>query len=103
MELRNHPKMKWQGRPNWPPQWTGPYGPDNPLPEGEVGVLTRVEIANPEFKPPHCFLEMQYNNQDYFESLFFDDEKFLQKLCNILNAYIGEPISAIGSLDIPED
>jgi hypothetical protein len=101
MELRNHPKMTWEGCRTWPPTWNGPHGPDNPLPVGEVGALLRVEIANLELKPPHCDLVMHYNNQDYFGTLFFDDEKFLQKLCGILNAHTGEPISAIGSLDVP--
>ena len=43
MELRKHPGMAYLGRPNWPPEWAGPYGPDNPLPSGEVGILIGVE------------------------------------------------------------
>jgi hypothetical protein len=100
MELRKHSKMRWQTRPNWPLQWTGPHGPDNPLPQGEVGVLARV-TGNRELKPPHCVLVMHHNEQDYFGGLFFDDEQFLHSICIILNAHIGESIAEIGSLDIP--
>jgi hypothetical protein len=39
MELCKHPKMRWQGLHNWPTR-NRPHGPDNPLPQGEVGVLT---------------------------------------------------------------
>jgi len=61
MELRKHPQMRWQGRPNWPPQWTGPHGPDNPLPQGEVGILTRVETAVENAVASHCVLVIHYN------------------------------------------
>jgi hypothetical protein len=26
MQLRTHPKMKWEGFSNWPPTWGGSYG-----------------------------------------------------------------------------
>jgi hypothetical protein len=64
MELRKHPKMIWQGIPSWPPSWNGPHGPNNPLPVGEVGVLSRVETSNLYREPPRCSLVMHYNNQD---------------------------------------
>ena len=101
MKLRNHPKMTWQGRPNWPPIWHGPYGPDKPLPEGEVGVLRAFEKSILSAGACCCLLTVAHNGQDYFGSLSFDDEEFSQKVCAILSDHIGEPISAIGSLDIP--
>jgi hypothetical protein len=100
MELRNHPKMTWQGHPNWPPKWTGPHNSENPLPEGEVGILTRVETTGPSLIAPHCILVIRYNDEDYLGSLFFDDEEFLQKICSILNEHIGLTISEIGNLDV---
>jgi hypothetical protein len=100
MELRNHAKMTWQGRPNWPPQWSGPYGPENPLPKGEVGVLKGVETRVGSLVGACCLLVMHYNDQDCFASLCFDEETFLQKICAIFNGHIGSSISAIGSLDI---
>jgi len=93
--------MTWQGRPNWPPKWTGPHGPQNPLPEGEVGVLTRVETTDPSLIAPHCILVIRYDDEDYLGSLFFDDEEFLPKICSILNDHMGLSISEIGNLDIP--
>jgi hypothetical protein len=103
MELRKHPKMTWQGLPSWPPRWNGPHGPDNPLPQGEVGILMRVETAADNTIAPHCVLVIHHNDQDYLGNLSFDDEEFLATVCAILNAHIGEPISTIGSLDISDD
>jgi hypothetical protein len=100
MELRSHPKMTWGGRPNWPPHWNGPYGPNNPLPEDEAGILVKVETGAVKVVP-HCFLIMRHKYQDYYGSMFFDDGIFLIQLLPILREYIGSPIAKIGSLDIP--
>src|SRR6266508_4424541 len=70
MELRKHPKMRWHGRPNWPPEWNGPFGPDRPLPKGEVGTLVRAECRLGDLRTPHCYLDIQWNGQDYFGSLY---------------------------------
>ena len=56
MELRKHPRMVWQCRPNWPPHWKGPYGPDRPLPTGEVGILQRVDPPSENVGYPTVFL-----------------------------------------------
>jgi hypothetical protein len=101
MELRSHPRMRWQGRPNWPPRWTGPHGPDNPLPRVEVGILTRVETAVDNAIAPHCVLVIHYNDQDYLGTLSFDDEEFLTTVCEVMKGHTGRSISAIGNLDIP--
>ena len=100
MELRNHPKMTWRGHFNWPPNWSGPHGPHNPLPQGEVGILVEVEIGAATVIA-HCFLIMRYNDQDYYGSLFFDDSGFLNQFSETLSRHIGLLISEIGSLDIP--
>ncbi len=46
MQLRAHPKMRWQVLSNWPPPWAGIEGrPGGVTAQGEVGVLTKVEIT----------------------------------------------------------
>jgi len=95
MELRNHPRMMWQGRPNWPPHWKEPYGPDRPLPTGEVGILQRVDPPSENVEIPHWFLDIRWNGENYF------DLGFLKVACETLSNYIGHPISEIASLDIP--
>ena len=100
MQLRNDPRMVWQGRPNWPPEWVGPHGPDNPLPRGEVGTLKRVEYGSSITTDPHLFVVMAFNNQEYVGTLHFDEERFLENISHTLAAHIGQPLSEIGSLDI---
>ena len=100
MQLRNDPRMVWQGRPNWPPEWVGPHGPDNPLPQGEVGTLSRIECVSSSPTGPHCFVVMNFNNQEYVGTLNFDEEGFLENIFRTLAAHIGRPLSEIGSLDI---
>ena|SRR5882724_9879185 len=80
MELRKHPRMTCLGRLNWPPEWKGPYGPDNPLPRGEVGILIRVEPASSILRTPHCIVVIQWNDREYLGSLYFDEEEFCKKL-----------------------
>jgi hypothetical protein len=87
--------------PERSPTWNGPYGPDHPLPQGEVGVLRSLENSTVNLVPSCCLLTVTHNDQEYFGSLSFDDEEFFKRICGILTDHIGEPISAIGSLDIP--
>jgi hypothetical protein len=97
MELRKHPRIT----PNWPPAWNGTHGPDNPLPDGEVGVLVQVLPASSVLEPAHCVIVMQWNDQEYLASLFFDDEDFLQEVVGFLRTCLGRPIAEIGGLDFP--
>jgi hypothetical protein len=93
--------MSCQGEPNWPPQWKGPFGPQKPLPSGEVGILIRVNRGAGVVDAPHCIVVMEWNHQEYFGSLYFDDEEFMQSIVRLLQSQIGHPIAEIGSLEVP--
>jgi len=93
--------MTWQGQPNWPPNWNGPHGPNNPLPLGEAGILTQVESGVSSLLAPHCVLVMRWKNQDYFASLFFDDLTFLEQILELLRRHTGLSIAEIGNLNVP--
>jgi hypothetical protein len=71
------------------------------VPRGEVGILVRVEPAGSVLGTPHCFVVIQWNQQEYFGSLYFDEENFLLKIVKLLRSCLGRPIAEIGSLDIP--
>jgi hypothetical protein len=92
--------MRRLGRLNWPPEWKGPYGPNNPLPRGEVGILIRVEAASSVLTTPHCII-IQWNDREYLGSLYFDEKDFLQEIIGLLQSCLGRSIAEIGSLDIP--
>jgi hypothetical protein len=93
--------MTYLRRPTWPPEWKGPYGPDNPLPLGEAGILIRVEPASSNLRTPHCIVVTQWNHQEYVGSLYFDDEDFLQVIVGVLQSCLGRPLTEIGGLDVP--
>lgn len=101
MELRKHPRMKYLGRSNWPPEWAGAYGPDTPLPKGEVGILTGAENASHVIKTPHCVLVMRHNGQEYIGALYFDDGEFLPTVLDLLKKSVGKPIAEIAGYDLP--
>jgi hypothetical protein len=44
MELRVHPKMKWEGYFSWPPSWRNSYGRGDIFPVGEEDVLKSMAI-----------------------------------------------------------
>ena len=71
------------------------------MPRGEVGILVRVEPAARVLGTPHCFVVMQWNQQEYFRSLYCDEENFLLEIVELLRSYAGRPIAEIGSVDIP--
>ena len=92
--------MAYMGRSNWPPEWRGPYGPERPLPNGEVGTLMRVEDSN-ILTTPHCVIVMQWNGREYFGFLYFDEQDFAREISRRLQKWLGRTIVEIGSLDIP--
>jgi hypothetical protein len=92
--------MSWQGRPNWPPEWNGPYGPERPLPNGELGTLLKAECGFGKATVPHCYIDMEWNGQEYVGLLYFDDSGLIGNVCQILKAQVGRAISEIGSLDV---
>jgi hypothetical protein len=100
VKLRDHPAMRWQGRPNWPPEWKGPYGPERPLPRGEVGTLLKAGCGFGNVRVPHCYIDMEWNGQEYVGLLYFDDPELIGNVCQILEAQVGRAISEIGSLDV---
>jgi hypothetical protein len=100
MELRKHPRMTYMGRLNWPPEWRGPYGPENPLPNGEVGILLRAETSN-ILSTPHCVVVIEWNGREYFGFLHFDEENFAHEFIRLLQNWLGRSIAEVGSLQMP--
>jgi hypothetical protein len=101
MQLRNHPKTKWEGFSNWPPAWEGSQGRGDILPVGEEGVLTDVEIAEAgNTMPRHLILTIEHRGNTASGVLCCDDEEIIPRLFNILKGCIDWPISRIGDLDV---
>jgi hypothetical protein len=99
MQLRTHPKMKWEGFSNWPPVCPGV----GILPTGEEGVLTNVEIGEADniLPLPHLVLTIEHRGSSGPAVLCCDDEeKVIPRLFAILKDHIGWEIRRIGDLDV---
>jgi hypothetical protein len=61
MELRIHPKMKWEGYSSWPPSWGGANGRGDIFAGGEEGVLRSVTIREgDDTMPIHLELTIEH-------------------------------------------
>ncbi len=102
MQLRTHPKMKWEGFSNWPPSWAGSYGLGDTFPMGEEGVLTAVEMNEAgNALPRHLTLTMEHRGKASSAVLCCDDEEnVIPRLFQTLKGCVGWEISRIGDLDI---
>ncbi len=87
MQLRTHPKMKWEGFSNWPPVWAT-------SPMGEEGVLTSVEMNEAgNTLPRHLVLTMMHLGRGSSAML-------CPRLFEILKGCVGWEIGRIGDLDV---
>jgi hypothetical protein len=93
--------MKWQGFPNWPPQWAGAYGPGTKFPIGDVGVLKGVRAmpASPA-GPAHLTLVIEYEGRRFEGALMVDDAAVLEPLRLRLLEWIDRPLQEVGAMDI---
>src|SRR6476646_10740054 len=90
MQLRTHPKMKWEGFSNWPPAWAGSYGRGDIYPREEEGVLTGVEMVEASnTSPRHLVLTMMLLGKGSSAVLCCDDEEnVIPLLYQILKGFI---------------
>ena len=98
MKFRDHPKMEYNGFPNWPPQWAGSYGPGTRFPIKENGVLRRVQLVGPDkIGPARLRLIIEHDGGEHNGALLFDDPSFLHQVYEKLKQCLGHPVCKIGS------
>ena len=102
MRLRDHPKMKFLGQPNWPPTtWAGSYGPGTEFLTGEEGVLRDAIKLDPGHKDPKRLrLVVEYKGRFHSTILCCDDHTFIEPLCEKLQRCRGLTIREIGDLEV---
>ena len=88
--------MTYRGFRSWPPVWTREFGPEMYAAD-EVGTLEDVRRS---VLDNQCYLVIQYNGSRYVGVLQCDDRKFFEKVYGCLSQSCGQPIHAIGELDI---
>jgi hypothetical protein len=102
MQLRIHPKMKWEGFSNWPPVWAASYSRADTSAMAEEGVLTGVEMNEAgNALPRHLTLTMEHHGNGSSTMLCCDnEEEVIPRLFEILKGCIGWEIGKIGDLDV---
>ena len=95
MQLRVHPLMSFEGKPNWPPLWVG--STDSTTITGEIGVLKHV--ISDVTSDKRCFLMIEHDGKGYVGILKFNDVAFCSLVCKLFDRYIGRSIKEIGDLD----
>ena len=98
MKLRDHPLMRFEGKPNWPPIWTGTKGRKVTSVTEEIGKLIFV-YADPGL-PGRCFLVIDHAYDTYVGSLIFDDHNFCKLIMNFLDQHLQKTIREIGDLEL---
>lgn len=97
MQLRYHPLMSFEGKPNWPPPWLGSSDSTKTL-SGEIGVLKHV--VKDIITENRCFLMIEYDDVGYVGVLKFNDAAFCAHISTLFEQYIGYTIQQIGDLDL---
>lgn len=101
MRLRDHPKMRYKGEPNWPPQWGGAYRSGAKSPIGEVGILKSVQKVGADAAlPAHLLLAIEFERATWSGDLMLDDLNIFNRLYKKLCDCIGQPIREIGDTEI---
>ena len=101
MQLRTHPKMKWEGFSNWPPTWGGSYGSGDIFPIGEEGNLKDVEmLEEDQAELRGLTLTIEHRGNTSSGLLYCDDTTVVPRLYDILRGCLGWSISQIGDLDV---
>jgi hypothetical protein len=100
MELRVHPKMKWEGYSNWPPSWGGAYGGGDIFLAGEDAALKSVAIREgDDTMPIHLELTIEHSGKTA-SGMCYDDAAVIPCLYEVFSKCLGESIRKIGDLEV---
>ena len=100
MQLRDHPRMVYKGRPIWPPHWSWIDGPNKSASaEGEDGTLRNAQLSH--VLRNTIFLTMTTPDGDRFVgSLSFDDEPAADLFFRVFRNHLDHSVQDIAAIDI---
>jgi len=100
MKLREHPKMRWQGQPIWPPMFGGNYSGLERFPQDEQGILRDVIVSPSYVATESLTLVTEFEGHTFSAELFFDDLRFLNTIYPSVRACIGQPVHCVGDVEV---
>ena len=86
MKLRDHPKLRYNKCPVWPPVGN------------EEGVLKKLEIMDSAGLPGGLYLTLEFSGQARTETIYLDDPAVIGPLHEILKIRLGWSISRLSDL-----
>ena len=96
MKIRNLTRKSGQAVVSvWPPEWGGSYGRGDTFAMGDQGVLVAVERQG-----DHLTLTIEHEGRKQSGILQWDAPPSLDAVEKVLQAHLGEPIKALGDLDV---
>jgi len=81
-QLRNHPRMSFRGRRNWPPEWYPTPSKSGDIETGEIGTLE--EVFQSVLDESRCYLTIRHRGQVYIGVLRFDDSKSCKEVSDLI-------------------
>ena len=99
MLLRDHPLLRYQNSPSWPPSWSYCGGLEKTRPLGEVGILKAVYLS--AIKPSNsCYLIMEHAGAEYMGTIYVSDAALCLDIFESLLRHCGKTIQEIGDIDL---
>ena len=98
MTFRDHPLMKYQGTPNWPPSYLTQDYRQELL--DEFAILRYVRLDPKVLN--RCYLTVEMDGLGYVGYLKFDDSKFRSEFFLAIKGHLNKPIRAIGDLEFAD-
>src|ERR1051325_10525869 len=97
MQFRQHPELKNEGFPSWPPLWVDVDQATWTTVAGEVGVLKEVRLRGSD--TCRLVLTIEHEGASYLGVLFLSSMPFCLRILEFLNSCIGRSIEEIGGIE----
>jgi hypothetical protein len=104
VKIKEHPKMRFNGLPNWPPiNWS--TSSRKPFPAGGEGELEDVQISEPNLPTQTRALQLtvRHRGDSFSATLPFDDPAFVPRVRDFLATCKKQTIGEISQLELPGD
>src|SRR5262245_11330995 len=99
MLLREHPLFRYHNIPSWPPVWTWTAGGKNDRPQGEIGILRKVELSRFNL-PTGAFYTLSMKAHPISAVSYSMTLLFCCQVATLLQRHCNRPIAEIGSFII---
>ncbi len=91
MTIRSHTKLQ-----KWPPDWGGYYGKGDRFLIGDSEGTFKSALV----RPKHIEVQAEFQGRDQVGRITSEDQKLLERVCEIMNQNKGKPLKEVGDLEV---